>query len=198
MRYSKDHKQESRSRIIRSAAREIRSRGPDKISVAAVMASSGLTHGAFYAHFSSKEGLVAEAIEEMFSDARRLGDTLENASLKDVSDARLAFRTYLAAYLSPEHRDGPERGCPLPSLATDMARTGGPAATQFAVGLAQLTSRIAVVLAKIGVRDPSAEANAIIAQMVGAIGLARAVGRGELSDAILRNSFSFLAERFEL
>ena len=70
MRYDSEHKQQTRSKVLDVAARAIRSSGPDRVGVAAIMAEAGLTHGGFYAHFASKDELVAAAIETMFDQAR--------------------------------------------------------------------------------------------------------------------------------
>ena len=198
MRYSGEHKAETRQRIVRAAARDIRARGPGRIAVAEVMASAGLTHGGFYAHFASKEALVAEAVIATFDHARRRNPGLDDALSEETADVRVAFRDYLAGYLSPDHRDGPERGCPLPSLAADMARDAGPAQANFARGLDRITERIEAVLTRLDVAEPHREASAIVAQMVGAVGLARAVGKGERSDAILSDTLDTLCMRLGL
>ncbi len=198
MRYGSEHKAETRARVVKSAAREIRMKGPDKMAVVDVMAKAGLTHGGFYAHFASKEALVAEAIEGMFADGQRRNPALGEALASDGADRRSAFRAYLESYLSAEHRDRPEFGCPLPSLATDMARNSGAARERFALGLDRLTARIEAALTPMGVVDPAAEARAVVSQMVGAVGLARAVGQGDQSDAILRDTLASLTSRFGL
>ncbi len=198
MRYGSEHKAETRARVVKSAAREIRMKGPDKVAVADVMASAGLTHGGFYAHFVSKEALVAEAIDGMFADGLRRNPSLAEAAASEGADCRSAFRAYLESYLSPQHRDRPERGCPLPSLAADMARNSGEARDRFALGLGRMTARVEAALAPMGVEDAGCEARAIVAQMVGAVGLARAVGKGEQSDAILRDTLASLTSRLGL
>lgn len=198
MRYGSDHKAETRARIVSLAARQIRLRGPAKVAVAQVMAGAGLTHGGFYAHFASKDALVAEAIDAMFADARSRTPTLDQALADEAADLRGALRSYLGSYLSPAHRDGPERGCPLPALSADMARTPGAARARFTRGLDTLHSRIEAALTRIGADDPRGEANAVLAQMVGAVGLARALGKGEQSDALLRDTLTSLLARLGL
>ncbi|MFN5778125.1 MAG: TetR/AcrR family transcriptional regulator [Novosphingobium sp.] len=69
MRYGPDRKAQSRAKILHAAAQELRAKGPDRLGVADVMRRSGLTHGGFYAHFASKDALVAEALETMFAEA---------------------------------------------------------------------------------------------------------------------------------
>ena len=198
MRYVADHKSESRDRILKVAARQIRAKGPHKIAVKEVMSAAGLTHGAFYAHFDSKDALVAEAVTKMFSDAGQRASGLE--AVLAENDARLpaAFRTYLQGYLSPRHRDGPDLGCPLPSLASDIARTEGPARENFVAGMERMTASIETALGRMGRARPEAQARAVVAQMVGAVGLARAAGPGSRSDAILRDCLAALIAKLDL
>ncbi|RDV01438.1 TetR/AcrR family transcriptional regulator [Sphingorhabdus pulchriflava] len=198
MRYGSEHKAETRARVVKSAAREIRLRGPEKVSVADVMGSAGLTHGGFYAHFASKEALIAEAIDVMFTDMQHRSPAFDGALASELADPRPALRTFLEAYISPEHRDRPERGCPLPALASDLARNSDTARVRFAAGLAKLTSRIEAVLIRIDNDDPSGEARAAVSQMVGAVALARAVGEGAQSDAILHDTLASLTKRLDI
>ena len=198
MRYASEHKARSRERILEAAARQLRSRGPDNVGVAEVMADAGLTHGAFYAHFESKGALVAAAVETMFGTAQRAPGRLSQALADESADIRAAMRAFLEEYLSQRHRDGPERGCPLPALATDLARSGGPARDSFAAGATQVTRRVEAALARLGHDHPGAEARTVVAQMVGAVALARAMGTGPDSDAWLRENLDGLVARLSL
>jgi TetR/AcrR family transcriptional regulator, transcriptional repressor for nem operon len=198
MRYGADHKSGSRNRILRAAAQQIRMKGPNKIAVSEVMTAAGLTHGAFYAHFSSKDDLVAEAVAVMFADASQRASGLEGVLAEDDSGLPAAFRTYLEGYLSARHRDGPERGCPLPSLAADIGRTESRARDNFVAGMQRMTAGVETVLMRMGRAQPDAEARAVVAQMVGAIGLARAAGPGDQSDAILRDCLAALIAKLDL
>ncbi|WP_230206745.1 TetR/AcrR family transcriptional regulator [Novosphingobium sp. Gsoil 351] len=178
---------------MREAANEIRAKGPDGVAVAGLMARAGLTHGGFYAHFASKDALVAEAVGTMFDDARRRSDMLDGGD-----DPRAALRDYLEFYLSTAHRDGRDRGCPLPALSGDIARTSGPARNRFAKGVVGLSSRLAGLLTSIGVDQPESEGNALLAQLVGAVSLARALGDRPESLAVLEDTKSRIIARFEL
>jgi TetR/AcrR family transcriptional repressor of nem operon len=198
IRYDAQHKARSRELILKAAARQLRERGPGNVAVAEVMSAAGLTHGAFYAHFASKGALVAEAVETMFRDARHRTPGLADASTDDPGEARAALRAYLANYLSSGHRDRPERGCPLPALAADMARETGLARHSFSTGLTQLVGRLETALARIGREDPAAEARTVTAQIVGAVALARALGKGLEADAMLRDTLDMLVARLEL
>jgi TetR/AcrR family transcriptional repressor of nem operon len=188
MRYGAEHKAESKGRILECAARQIRAKGPHKVSVAEVMSAAGLTHGAFYAHFASKDALVAEAVSEMFSEAADRAGGLRDLAAFEGEALRKALRDYLDGYLSSSHRDRPDRGCPLPSLASDMTRSGAAARKNFSAGIDLMTGRIGMALTRLGRASPDNEARAIVARMVGALSLARAIGPGAESDAILRDS----------
>lgn len=198
MRYGTEHKANSRQRILQAASQQVRRQGPGKVAVAEVMSAAGLTHGAFYAHFASKEALVAEAVDTMFGDAQRRVGGLAEALADDAGDVRAALRDHLASYLSPRHRDEPERGCPLPALSAEMARSNGQARATFVQGLERMTARIDAALARIGRDEPAADARTVVAQMVGAVTLARAVGSGAQSDAILRDNFASLVAKLDL
>lgn len=183
MRYSSDRKQETRARVLKEATKEIRTKGPHDFAVAGVMTRAGLTHGGFYAHFASKEALVAEAIEAMFDDARGRARTFQ-----EIENPRDALRGYFAFYLSPAHRDGRDRGCPLPALTGDVARLTGPGSERFRAGITGLAGLLAGLLSRIGVEDAERQGNALLAQLVGAVSLARALGSGEASDAMLKDT----------
>ncbi|HWU94469.1 MAG TPA: helix-turn-helix domain-containing protein, partial [Sphingomonas sp.] len=100
MRYAPNHRELTRTKILKEAAAAIRARGPEGVAVSALMKQAGLTHGGFYAHFASKDALVAEAIGVMFEEARRRFDW----ALAEA-DPRGALDRYVGFYLSPLHRD---------------------------------------------------------------------------------------------
>lgn len=198
MRYSPEHKQQSRARILRTATQRLRVDGPERLSVHEVMAGAELTHGAFYAHFASKEALVAEALDAMFGDPFASGKRLDTALADPQGDVPAALHGFLANYLSAAHRDGAGSGCPLPALASDMARNAGPARDRFGQGLLQVSARIAAALQRLGHENPDAAAHRVLAQIVGAITLARALGSGPPSDAILHDNLRALEKELDL
>lgn len=193
MRYDSDHKGETRRRVLKEAAREIRAKGPAGVAVAGIMARAGLTHGGFYAHFASKEALVAAAIEAMFESARRRFDRTAIDA-----DPRAALLAYVDFYLSPQHRDAREHGCPLPALSGDLARLDPVSRVRFGEGVATLSGRLAGALRQHGVVDPDAAGASMLAEMVGAVALSRAVADPAQSDAILRNARASVVARFSL
>ncbi len=193
MRYDGEHKARTRSRVLEAAARAIRAEGLANIGVAGVMSRAGLTHGGFYAHFGSKDALIAEAVAETFRD----GAALFDRALKE-RPPREALARYLDIYLSARHRDAPEAGCPLPSLAGDLPRLGPDARAQFAGGLERLTARLRTLLQDAGVADAGALAPSVLSEMVGAVALARAVPDVAQSNAILASSREALRRRLGL
>ena len=108
MRYAKEHKQATKQRIIETACCRFKQDGIDGSGVATLMADAELTNGAFYAHFASKEELVATAVAE------QLREQLE--SLSALAPDRTGVEQYVRAYLSAGHRDNPADGCPSAAL----------------------------------------------------------------------------------
>ncbi|HZZ37363.1 MAG TPA: TetR/AcrR family transcriptional regulator, partial [Caulobacteraceae bacterium] len=183
MRYDQDHKRKTREKVLSAAARAIRVDGPHKVGVAEVMGEAGLTHGGFYAHFASKDELVAQAIGAMFAEARAKFD--DSVAGKDPGEALAA---YIDFYISPRHRDARDTGCPLPALSADLPRLTSQAQREFGAGVERLTDAIAQRLAALGKPRPAALAASLLAEMVGAVTLSRAVADKAQSDAILKNS----------
>jgi TetR/AcrR family transcriptional repressor of nem operon len=193
MRYTPEHKQQTRERVLKEAAKAIRAEGPHQIAVAGVMAKAGLTQGGFYAHFASKDDLVAETIDRMFAESaeRWRWDA-------DDKPPAAALAAYVDFYLSPAHRDTRSAGCPLPFVASDAPRLNAEARRRFAAGVARLRDRIAGQFAAIGAADPAGDASSLVAELVGALSLARAEPDPAASDAILERSRAALKRRFGL
>jgi len=193
MRYSADHKQKTRERVLKEAAREMRAQGPRQIAVAGVMARAGLTQGGFYAHFASKDDLVASTIDHM------QGEGAERwRSITEGLEPRAGLSAYLDFYLSAAHRDSRDSGCLLPFLASDLPRLRDDARARFAAGAARMRARLAGKLAEIGVTEAEAEASSMLSEMVGALSLARAEPDPSAADAILERSKAALKRRFGL
>ena len=116
MRYEPEHKTRTRDRIVRNAARKLRAEGLGGPGVASVMKASGLTVGGFYKHFRSKDELFADAIAQAFSDNEKVYSSLQNVPRED------RWKELVRLYLSPEHCDHPDTGCPVAALAPEIAR----------------------------------------------------------------------------
>ena len=117
MRYPTDHKQQTRERILRAASRRFRSRGTEGAAIADLMRDLRLTHGGFYRHFGSKEGLVVEAFEAALKE---WGDRAVAAIEKAPAGAEM--QALIDAYLDPRHCEDIAGGCPVAALASEIAR----------------------------------------------------------------------------
>jgi AcrR family transcriptional regulator len=186
MRYSSNHKAETRQRIIGEAARRFRKDGIEGTGLVPLMKALGLTHGGFYAHFESKDALVQASLEAAAEQ------TLERWRLKARGDAVPAEgvpadtappspRAVIDHYLSAEHRDEPGEGCPLPTLAAELGLRGQPSATADT-----MVTHLTALLADCRIAAaPGDESIVALAAMVGALTLARAVSDRAASDRIL-------------
>jgi TetR/AcrR family transcriptional regulator, transcriptional repressor for nem operon len=183
MRYDTEHKERTRRKVVHEAAAAICEHGPDRIGVADLMAKAGLTHGGFYAHFKSKDELVAEAISHIFDDRYEFF-----LSCTKGQEPAKGLAKFIDEYVCARHRDEPHKGCPMPSLSGDLARMPVAARKRFGAGAEHITDSIAEILRVLKRPDPDRLAVSILAEMVGALALSRAVSDPELSDRILKSS----------
>jgi TetR/AcrR family transcriptional repressor of nem operon len=171
-------KRDTYETIVRAAARSLRRRGIARSTVAEVMKSAGLTVGGFYAHFRSKESLLARAMQASAAEMWRR----TMAESADLPRARRA-QAVVDAYLSEQHRDEPETGCLLPATVTEVARVGQPYRSVLTAGLDSFADELGRLL------DPQPtrrrRALALIALMYGGLSLSRALPRAGLSREIL-------------
>ena len=177
MRYGKDHKQATRQRIVEAAGRRFKQDGIDGAGVATVMSDAGLTNGAFYSHFRSKEDLVANVLADQLRAQRQGFDA--------QSSDRAGLEAFIRSYLSPEHRDQSADGCPSAALIDEIVRR--PAATKrvFNDELAATMNDIASRLDASDVEAARADALALFGFMLGTLQLARALTDRDLSDQLL-------------
>src|SRR3954462_4043334 len=177
MRYPTDQKQATRQRILEAAGRRFKADGIDGAGVAAVMTDAGLTNGAFYAHFTSKEDLVANVLAEQLRTQRH--------SIGGQPPNRAGVEAFIREYLSPEHRDQVADGCPSAALLDEIARR--PAATRhvFTDELIGVVDDIASRLAPAGPQATRTDALTIFGLMIGTLQLARALTDRDLSDQLL-------------
>ena len=172
-------KEASHERIVSAAARAIRRSGYDGTGVADIMKEAGLTHGAFYAHFASREAMLAEA-------ADRAGAESVAAAASAVAKVppEKALASMLHAYLSREHVEHAELGCPAAALGSEMPRQAPEvrrAATRRIKEMIDLVARQSPDWGRPGAHE---RALATVATMVGALVLARAVDEPALSDGL--------------
>jgi TetR/AcrR family transcriptional repressor of nem operon len=177
VRYGKQHKEATRRRIIEAAGRRLKRDGIDGSGVAALMADAGLTNGAFYAHFASKEDLVATAIADQLRT--------QSAGLDAVPPGRAGVEQLVRAYLSPEHRDNPEDGCPSAALLDEIGRCSDATKQACTDGVLAFIDDIAARLAPHDPRAARARTLTVYALMVGTLQLSRALADRQLADEVL-------------
>jgi TetR/AcrR family transcriptional regulator, transcriptional repressor for nem operon len=177
MRYGKDHKQATRQRILDAAGRRFKEDGIDGAGVAAVMADAGLTNGAFYAHFASKEDLVANVLADQLRVQRQ--------SLDAEPRDRAGLAAFIRVYLSTEHRDHCADGCPSAALLDEIVRRPEATRDVFSEELMSVIDDIAARLDPGDVEAARADALTVFALMLGSLQLARALTDRDLSDRLL-------------
>lgn len=168
MRYDREHKAQTRIRVLKEAASVIRRDGVDRVGVAQVMAQAGLTHGGFYAHFASKDDLIAQAIAFMFDD--RHGVFFDRP---EGSDPAATLSRYIDWYMSLAHRDTPDQGCPMPMLAGQAPRLPEAALDRFVVATDRVVDAVEALLTRMEHPTPAVTAAATVAAMVGGVAMAR-------------------------
>lgn len=177
MRYPPEHKEETRGKIIHAAASAFRKHGVNGVGVAQLMKGAKLTHGGFYAHFESKDALVADALDAAFDETM---SHLEAAAA--AVPAKQRKQAVIDAYLTRKHRDHPEAGCAIAALGSDVSRLDADTRRRFEARVDALIELIAGA----GGND-AARASAIrtLATMVGGMVLARAVRSEAMSQELL-------------
>ncbi len=180
MRYSKDHKQATRQRILEAAGRRFKRDGIDGAGLATVMADAGLTNGAFYAHFSSKEDLVANVLAEQLRAQRQ--------SLDAEPSDRAGLEAFVRSYLSPEHRNQFADGCPSAALLDEIARRPADTRDVFTEEVMGVVDDIAARINPTDVEAGRVDALTVFGLMVGTLQLARTLTDRQLSDRLLDRS----------
>jgi AcrR family transcriptional regulator len=178
-RYTADHKSETRRRILETAGRRFKQDGIDGCGIAAIMSEAHLTNGAFYAHFASKDDLVANVIADQMQGWQ--------GNLGSASPGRSTIEEFIRGYLSPRHRDHADTGCPSAALLDEISRCDTATRRVYTKAMQDF---IDVVAAHLSPADPSAtrtQAIGLITSLVASVQLARAVTDRQLSDEILES-----------
>jgi TetR/AcrR family transcriptional repressor of nem operon len=188
VRYGKEHKQATRQRIIETAGRRFKQDGIDGSGVATLMADAGLTNGAFYAHFESKEDLVATAIADQLQN--------QDEAINTMPPGSEGVEAFVREYLSVHHRDNPADGCPSAALLDEIARSSDATKQTYTDGLLAVINDAAL---RLNPRDPASvrtQALSVFALMVGTLQLSRALSDRALADQVieqgLQNALSLL------
>jgi TetR/AcrR family transcriptional repressor of nem operon len=162
MKVSKSKASDNRDAILQAASTQMRSRGLDQTSIVDVARASGLTHGALYSHFGSKDALTTEAMECAFEDC-----------LREFTD--LTAPQFMKRYLSTEHRDHPEQGCPAAALVSEIPRQPEKLQTAFRDGVNRFVALTGKSLGAVGAEHGHDRAVFMYAAMLGGLALSRAV-----------------------
>src|SRR5256885_8352982 len=177
VRYGKEHKQVTRQRIIETAGRRLKRDGIDGSGVATLMADAGLTNGAFYAHFASKDDLVATAVADQLREQRE--------SLSAVAPGRAGVEQYVRAYLSAGHRDNPADGCPSAALLDEIGRCTDATRQAYTDGLLAVIDDVAARLAPHDPPSARVRTLSVFDLIAGTLQLSRALADRQLADEVL-------------
>jgi TetR/AcrR family transcriptional repressor of nem operon len=176
-RYNKEHKEATRQRIIETAGRRFKQDGIDGSGIATLMGDAGLTNGAFYAHFESKDALVATVVGEELSR--------QATGFSELPPGRAGLEEFVGSYLSRDHRDHRSTGCAAAALLDEIGRCPKDTKQAYTKGAKAILDEIC---ARLEPQDPDAArgtALALYAMMVGTMQLARALSDRKLSNAVL-------------
>jgi AcrR family transcriptional regulator len=189
-RYDKEHKEATRRRIVETAGRRFKKDGIDGSGIATLMADAGLTNGAFYAHFDSKDDLVRTVVADQLKTQAEAYETL--------SPGRAGLEEFVREYLSPQHRDHRDAGCPSAALLDEIGRCERNTKKAYTAGARSILNQIA---GRLSPEDPAAaqgRALALFTMLVGTMQLARAVSEKRFADEILEhgvtNALTFIAD----
>jgi TetR/AcrR family transcriptional repressor of nem operon len=176
-RYGKEHKEATRQRIIDAAGRRFKKDGIDGSGVSTLMTDAGLTNGAFYAHFESKDDLVATVV----------GDQLRRqaSEFSKLPAGRAGLEVFVREYLSRAHRDHPDAGCPSAALLDEVGRSTPATKKAYTSGAKAILDEICARLAPEDAESGRRTALLLFTMLVGSMQLARALSDRKLSNAVL-------------
>ena len=179
-RYGKEHKEATRRRIVEAAGRRFKRDGIDGSGIATLMADAGLTNGAFYAHFASKDDLVATTVSEQLREQRETYWQRPDASVEAL----------VREYLSVRHRDDPEHGCPSAALLDELGRCPASTKQAYTDGVLALADEIASRLAPDDPQSARATTLSLFALLIGTLQLSRALADRQLADDVLEQGIA--------
>jgi TetR/AcrR family transcriptional regulator, transcriptional repressor for nem operon len=191
MRYSTEHKEETRERIVRTASRHLRRRGGKGVAIADLMSKLDLTHGGFYKHFDSKQELLVEAIAKAFEET-------ELRFTEAVSKAKpgTELRTLIEHYLSLEHCSNAGEGCPMAALASEISRFPRSVRAEIDRAIKGRVKRVARFMPGATEKERERNCMALLSGLIGTVSVARAVVEPEVRKAVLDASKDFYIKSF--
>ncbi|MFF0015699.1 TetR family transcriptional regulator [Streptomyces sp. NPDC005374] len=178
MRYGKEHKRATRQRIIEAAGRRFKRDGIDASGISTLMSDAGLTNGAFYTHFASKDELVATAVADQLR--------AQNADIvEQAAPGRAGLEQIVRWYLSTQHRESPVDGCPSAALLDEIGRCTVPTRQAYTDGVLIVIDGIAARLAPADPLSARTKSLTVYAMMAGTLQLSRALADPRLADELL-------------
>lgn len=181
-RYPKEHKDVTRRRILDTAGRRFKRDGLDGSGIATLMSDAGLTNGAFYAHFTSKDDLVAAVVSDQLSTQAR--------AIHELPSGRAGLEDFVRDYLTAEHRDEVAAGCPSAAMLDEIARSGNPVKLAYTAGATTILDEVTTRLALDDPATARRTAQSLFTLLVGTMQLARALADREASDAVLEQGIA--------
>jgi TetR/AcrR family transcriptional repressor of nem operon len=191
MRYQPEHRASTHQKIVKDAARRVRAEGLKGSAVSAVMRDAGLTHGGFYKHFGNKDELLMESLREAFE---QVADFLARAA--QSCQPRTAWKAIVKAYLSAEHCDHAECGCPLAALASEFSRADKKMEAQILGELEKYKSRMLPFMPGRRTADRERAFLVIFSTMLGAVAIARMLPDHTQRSRVLASARDFLLRSF--
>jgi TetR/AcrR family transcriptional repressor of nem operon len=181
MGHSQADKEASRERVLRIAARKVRTEGVTRPGIADLMKEAGLTHGGFYKHFASRDDLIAQASATALAEGTA---KMQRAARKNAREPRTGL---IDAYLAKQHRDVPATGCALVPLGAAAGRGGTEGDQHLKEAYEKQVRTYLELIADLddNVADARAEAMLTLSAMVGAVLMSRAVADKDFSDELL-------------
>ncbi|MEU0210981.1 TetR/AcrR family transcriptional regulator [Streptomyces canus] len=178
VRYGKEHKAETRRRIIETAGRRFKQDGIDGSGVSTLMKDAGLTNGAFYAHFASKDDLITTAIADQLKAQAESVVAL-------AEPGRAGLEQIVRGYLSPQHREGLGDGCPNAALLDEIGRCTETTKQAYTDGVLILIEGIAARMAPEAPSSARVKALSLLGLMAGTLQLSRALTDSRLANELL-------------
>ncbi len=179
VRTTRSRKEATHQRIVEVAARAIRRSGYAGTGVADIMKEAGLTHGGFYAHFASREALLAEAADRAGAEAVGV-----SADIAAAAAPGQALQALMRAYLSQQHLESVEFGCPVAALGSEMHRQAPEVRHAATRHIKEMIDLVARQLPDWGSPAAHQQAMFMVSAMIGTMVMARAVDDARLADAL--------------
>jgi TetR/AcrR family transcriptional repressor of nem operon len=191
MRYQAEHKIAIHQKIVKDAARRVRAEGMTGTAVGAVMRDAGLTHGGFYKHFKNKDELLTESLSEAFG---QIGDSLAQVARR--AKPGMEWKAIVKAYLSLEHCDHAEWGCPVAALGPELARANQQSKERVLAEVMRYRNKLAPMMPGRRRADKERAFFAIYSTMVGAVEIARMLPSPAMREKVLKTARDFLLRSF--